>query len=427
MSPTFKPSNHEHPKQTSPQSSSLSPSSTAAPSNASGRHEAIQKSLGLIQTSLFGQQDYARRRRLVLAFPSAMPQNPSTLPSQFTSSRVDHVKRVGHSSVGQSQQQTQQVLNQVDSRGDWMQQQQRQQQQQQQQRRQSGALSESRHAYENFVATHMTSVASSQGNIAAPSHPGTDLLVTKAQNVSDAFVEKLSPRNRAISPPHRAAAASTTSPTFVAGSSPSSAAHSSSLAYSKAFRAKVLQNLNNQLGSDDKAASRPPPSNGSIHTQPLNVVLERQVVPTSYSLSPTGYNFQPTGTHSEPSLTSANPAPLGAYIAVQRLGTNESRKPKISSEGMQTSTGERERSPRRVPPLPLGHAPLPWQAASESLGPGDQRMKQNQMSAGQSRVVVAGKEGVTPLIAARTQQLELAVRDASPITQPHLGVKVIIL
>jgi hypothetical protein len=56
-----------------------------------------------------------------------------------------------------------------------------------------------------------------------------------------------------------------------------------------------------------------------------------------------------------------------------------------------------------------------------------QKQKQNKISAGQSLALMAGKEGVTPLIAARTQQLELAVRDAPLTFQLHLGVKVIIV
>jgi hypothetical protein len=250
----------------------------------------------------------------------------------------------------------------------------------------------------------------------------TEMTAPRAVEVSNSYIQKLSPqnshpggpnqRNELVPAPLHAArmGAATTSPAFPR-SPPTTQFQSPSLAYAKAFRDKVLLNLKHQQGNSQVSPVFPPNEAGSPSNPSLLLPLNMKKYQDPLSVpSSNAHNVQPAPA---PSVSGASAESnskqnkIHAYAAVQRPLQPISQPAHVDPA---TESSFRDLSPRlpfaNMQPL---HSTSHGNGSDEIAKHGHQRILSHQNQ--QQRA--GNNPGITPLIASRTQQLQLAVLESA--------------
>ena len=384
-----------HPSPPSPSSSNATPASSAV---------SMQNALDTIRTNLDRQKEYVQSRRHVLSFATAAPPAPAEpLYRQHTTGPLQYASR---NKAAQLQSKSSPLANAADrekmstnsgplirgTRSDF--------------RAVSDVVAEqaigrsrppppfssspdSKLAYDAFVVQHLGGSAARAGTQPhkraqddtphLTPHPDmSGPLATSSWNYSPNQSSRTDHEHSSEVQRASGGREGVTSPTFKHSSSSTSSPTSASLAYSKAFRAKVLLNLSHQPTSAASIVSPAFPSNilssssrsqnvlpraTPFDSRPLNIFSVQSPVAAAASHAPLSHNVdRPNATTSPETLKTG---PLNAYAAVQRTSRPSSDRAthELQNIAAETRAAERELSPRRQ----LGIA-LPWQLSSSRAG-----------------------------------------------------------
>jgi hypothetical protein len=430
VSPTFQPSTHA----TSGKRQELK-------DDQGNKSAAIQLALSTINVNLKRQNEYSHRRRLVLAFPSTPPatiaahrRQPQHIPPAAANSgrgpragggKVAQLGSPGSataavyaaaSTPGPAMLEpaiTSTSPNQVNSTRD--------------------AASDSQHHINHL--TNQTVFATSE-----PAGP-------RAVEGSSSFVQKQrgstrSHQNHQKSPDHSRGMrldASTASPTFRTNHLSESSLRSSSFAYAKAFRSKVLLNLQ-QHPELRRFPQRDVPEWQSflqkqytIATQPASTAEQNQALPlnvevpapsqervnegldsnSSMFLSKHSYSVHRSSLHTGECKQNK----IGAYLAIRQPRRLFNQTSEICQRSDAAAVGRADMELTRRP-FQFQEPHLPRNVSSETetkeADPSEDSDKQLQLQSSELPHI-GNPAGIAPLIASRSHQVQLAVVDSAPL------------